>query len=213
MVSGTMNGEAFNPGRWLAWRKGLKGSGLPRKGDSKSTMKATLIKRLLQIILTLLGITLITFLIIQLAPGNPALCKLRMAGGGQVAEKAISKQFIEQTRQLYALDEPLHPRYELRVKRVITFDFGTSPGWGDMLSRSRDCIELAWWLTVFPGAAIFPSITAHSLVGKGLRDAMDPKLFRESLTERESSASRAQCSGYQARGLTQGVHGQQDGCL
>ncbi|MGO9370874.1 MAG: ABC transporter permease, partial [Syntrophobacteraceae bacterium] len=45
-------------------------------------------------------------------------------------------------------------------------------------SQSRDYIEFAWWLTVFPGFAIFMSITAYNLVGEGLRDAMDPRLFR-----------------------------------
>ncbi len=53
-----------------------------------------------------------------------------------------------------------------------------TPSWGDILSQSRDYIEFAWWLTVFPGLAIFMSITAYNLVGEGLRDAMDPKLFR-----------------------------------
>jgi peptide/nickel transport system permease protein len=52
-----------------------------------------------------------------------------------------------------------------------------TPSWGDILSQSRDYIEFAWWLTVFPGLAIFLSITAYNLVGEGLRDAMDPKLF------------------------------------
>jgi len=53
-----------------------------------------------------------------------------------------------------------------------------TPSWGDILSQSRDYIEFAWWLTIFPGFAIFMSITAYNLVGEGLRDAMDPKLFR-----------------------------------
>lgn len=53
-----------------------------------------------------------------------------------------------------------------------------TPSWGAILSQSRDYIEFAWWLIVFPGFAIFLSITAYNLVGDGLRDAMDPKLFR-----------------------------------
>ncbi|MGC8493393.1 MAG: ABC transporter permease [Syntrophobacteraceae bacterium] len=59
--------------------------------------------------------------------------------------------------------------------------FGVQPptaSWGEILSQSRDYIDFAWWLTVFPGIAIFASITAYNLVGEGLRDAMDPKLFR-----------------------------------
>ncbi|MGA3116927.1 MAG: ABC transporter permease [Syntrophobacteraceae bacterium] len=53
-----------------------------------------------------------------------------------------------------------------------------TPSWGQILSQSRAYIEFAWWLTIFPGFAIFMSITAYNLVGEGLRDAMDPKLFR-----------------------------------
>jgi peptide/nickel transport system permease protein len=89
-------------------------------------MKAYLIKRLLQIIPTLLGITSITFLIIQLAPGNPAMLKLQMATQGQVADTGLSQQIIEQTKKLYGLDKPLPVQYLLWVKRVLTFDFGTS---------------------------------------------------------------------------------------
>lgn len=44
-------------------------------------MQAYIIKRLLQMIPTLLGITLITFVIIQMAPGNPAMLKLQMMKG------------------------------------------------------------------------------------------------------------------------------------
>jgi peptide/nickel transport system permease protein len=89
-------------------------------------MKTYLVKRLLQIIPTLLGITLITFLIIQLAPGNPAMLKLQMATQGQVSDNAISQQIVEQTKKLYGLDKPLPIQYLLWVKRVLTFDFGTS---------------------------------------------------------------------------------------
>ncbi|MGC8719995.1 MAG: ABC transporter permease [Thermodesulforhabdaceae bacterium] len=53
-----------------------------------------------------------------------------------------------------------------------------TPSWGDILSQSRDYVEFAWWLTIFPGAAIFLTITAYNVLGEGLRDAMDPKLFR-----------------------------------
>ena len=46
--------------------------------------------------------------------------------------------------------------------------------WGGMLNDVRDHID-AWWLAVFPGAAIFVSVTAYNLVGEGLRDAIDPR--------------------------------------
>lgn len=85
-----------------------------------------IVKRLLQVIPTLLGITLITFLIIQLAPGNPATLKLQMAGQGEMGQSGMAKEIIEQTKKLYGLDKPLPVQYLLWVKRVFTFDFGTS---------------------------------------------------------------------------------------
>lgn len=48
--------------------------------------------------------------------------------------------------------------------------------WGEILSQSKNYIDFAWWLVVFPGAAIFITVTAFNLVGEGFRDAMDPKL-------------------------------------
>ncbi len=89
-------------------------------------MRAYLLKRLLQMIPTLLGITFITFCIIQLAPGNPAMLKLQMASQGEMADTAYAKQIIEQTKKLYGLDKPLPVQYALWVKRVFTLDFGTS---------------------------------------------------------------------------------------
>ncbi len=90
-------------------------------------MKAYLLKRLLQIIPTLLGITFITFVIIQLAPGNPAMLKLQMGKGeAQLGEKGVSEQIIKQTKELYGLDKPLPVQYALWLKRVFTFDFGFS---------------------------------------------------------------------------------------
>lgn len=89
-------------------------------------MRAYLLKRFLQMIPTLLGITFITFCIIQLAPGNPAMLKLQMASQGEMADTAYAKQIIEQTKKLYGLDKPLPVQYLLWVKRVFTLDFGSS---------------------------------------------------------------------------------------
>ncbi len=51
-----------------------------------------------------------------------------------------------------------------------------TPSWGEILSQSRDFMDIAWWLALFPGLAIFISITAYNLVGEGLRDAIDPRM-------------------------------------
>jgi peptide/nickel transport system permease protein len=46
--------------------------------------------------------------------------------------------------------------------------------WGSILSEARTN-PFAWWLALFPGAAIFLTVTAYNLLGDGLRDALDPK--------------------------------------
>jgi len=47
--------------------------------------------------------------------------------------------------------------------------------WGSLLNLGRQEFE-AWWLVMFPGFAIFLTITIYNLIGEGLRDALDPRL-------------------------------------
>lgn len=89
-------------------------------------MTAYLIKRFLLLIPTLLGITFITFLIIQLAPGNPVSMKIQQLGGEGIKTETVSREVIEATKKLYGLDKPFHEQYLLWVKRVATLDFGDS---------------------------------------------------------------------------------------
>ncbi len=51
-----------------------------------------------------------------------------------------------------------------------------TPSWGNMLQDGqRELQSGAWWLTFFPGLAIFVTVLAFNLVGDGLRDALDPR--------------------------------------
>jgi peptide/nickel transport system permease protein len=52
-----------------------------------------------------------------------------------------------------------------------------TPTWGRMLSEGRDYMQTAWWLTVFPGLAIFLLVLAINICGERLRDITDPKLM------------------------------------
>ncbi|RJQ44747.1 MAG: ABC transporter permease [Nitrospiraceae bacterium] len=51
-----------------------------------------------------------------------------------------------------------------------------TPSWGNILTLGKDNIEIAWWLSVFPGIAILIAVLSYNLVGEGLRDALDPRL-------------------------------------
>jgi peptide/nickel transport system permease protein len=50
-----------------------------------------------------------------------------------------------------------------------------NPSWGLMLSEGRGFIELAWWMALFPGLAIFVTVLCFNLLGDGLRDVLDPR--------------------------------------
>ena len=52
----------------------------------------------------------------------------------------------------------------------------STPSWGSMLSQAQQFMDIAWWLTLTPGFAIFATITAYNLVGEAVRDAIDPNL-------------------------------------
>jgi peptide/nickel transport system permease protein len=87
-------------------------------------MRDYIFKRLLLLIPTLFGITLITFFIIQLAPGNPVERKLQLDQGIQA--EAITQQIVEETKKLYGLDKPIYLRYGIWLKQIVTLDFGNS---------------------------------------------------------------------------------------
>jgi peptide/nickel transport system permease protein len=48
--------------------------------------------------------------------------------------------------------------------------------WGLMIGSSRQYVLSGWWAVAFPGAAIFVTVLAVSLIGDGLNDALNPKL-------------------------------------
>jgi peptide/nickel transport system permease protein len=48
--------------------------------------------------------------------------------------------------------------------------------WGNILNEGKDAIEIAWWLSVYPGMAILVTVLAYNLLGEGVRDALDPRL-------------------------------------
>ncbi len=51
-----------------------------------------------------------------------------------------------------------------------------TPSWGNILTAGKDNIEFAWWLSAFPGLAIFVTVLSYNLLGEGIRDAVDPRL-------------------------------------
>lgn len=88
-------------------------------------MSRYIAKRLLLLVPTLIGISLITFAIISIAPGSPANAKLSAIFAGE-AQGEVTQELIEQTRKLYGLDKPVYVRYGEWLKGMFTLDFGES---------------------------------------------------------------------------------------
>lgn len=50
------------------------------------------------------------------------------------------------------------------------------PSWGNMLLDGKESLEIAWWLSVFPGMSILLTVLGYNLLGESLRDLLDPRL-------------------------------------
>jgi peptide/nickel transport system permease protein len=50
-----------------------------------------------------------------------------------------------------------------------------SAEWGAMLNYGRSYLRAAWWMSIFPGLAVYVAMLSINLFGEGLRDALDPK--------------------------------------
>jgi peptide/nickel transport system permease protein len=78
-----------------------------------------LIKRILMLFPLLLGITLITFVVIHLAPGEPVEMQVSMSPKVSAASRARLREF-------YGLDKPLYVQYGRWISNLARFDFGRS---------------------------------------------------------------------------------------
>jgi len=90
----------------------------------------------------------------------------------------------------HILPNALHPVFvaaTLGVASAILVESGLSflglgvqpptPSWGNILTSGKDyLLQNIWWLSFFPGLAIFITVLAYTLLGEGLRDALDPRL-------------------------------------
>jgi peptide/nickel transport system permease protein len=77
-------------------------------------------RRLLLMIPTLLGVTLVCFLILRLANADP----VSQASDMGLNERQVSREALEHLRRLYALDQPWYVQYARLLRRLITLDLG-----------------------------------------------------------------------------------------
>ena len=98
-------------------------------------MTSYFIRRFLLIIPTFLGITLVTFLILQFVPGGPlemAIMQMRTGGqqgteqGNKGTTQSIPQEAIEELKKFYGFDKPIYERYVIWVGNLVKFDLGRS---------------------------------------------------------------------------------------
>ncbi|MGA1796714.1 MAG: ABC transporter permease [bacterium] len=82
-------------------------------------MLAYIARRLLMMLPLILGITIITFVVIHLAPGTPTDIQTQM-------NPKVSAEAREKLKRIYGLDKPLHHQYLDWLRRLLLLDFGTS---------------------------------------------------------------------------------------
>jgi peptide/nickel transport system permease protein len=102
-----------------------------------------LLKRLIMMIPLLFGITLITFAVIHLAPGEPVEMQIAM-------NPKVTAEARERLRKHYGLDKPLYVQYAVWVKKLAVLDFGRSfaPGNRPVVDRIRERIPVTLSLNI-----------------------------------------------------------------
>ncbi len=80
-----------------------------------------ILRRLLLMIPTFFGITMVVFTVICLAPGDPASLR-----GDQSMDPDVSARLAQQLRERFHLDDPIPKRYWLWVSALVTGDLGNS---------------------------------------------------------------------------------------
>lgn len=127
-------------------------------------MTAYILRRLLLMVPTLLGILLVSFVIIQFVPGGPVeqmVAQLQGvgAGGGEAAaagasgyrgRQGVDAQQLEEIKAFYGFDKPAPQRFIEMVGRYLTFDLGTSyryqkSVWSLIVEKLPVSISLGVW--------------------------------------------------------------------
>jgi peptide/nickel transport system permease protein len=131
-----------------------------------------LIKRLLMLIPLLLGITLITFAVIHLAPGEPVEMQTAMS-------PKMTAETRQRLREFYGLDKPLHVQYVTWLGKLARLDFGRSfaPDNRPVIDKITERIPITLSLNIIAlviefGLAIpigiFAAIRQNTLMDKGI---------------------------------------------
>jgi peptide/nickel transport system permease protein len=134
-------------------------------------MKKYIIKRILLMIPTFIGITIITYLMVRLAPGD--YTTLRAGMQGELKQGSIGQQFIEEEKKLYGLDKPIHIGYLNWMIKFIRLDFGVSRKDGRPVSeRLSDAFPITLSLNIISIIVIYIISIPMGIVSAVKKDSL-----------------------------------------
>jgi microcin C transport system permease protein len=151
----------------------------PRKlRQAKAAMGSYIIKRLLLMIPTLLGVMALTFLVTQFVPGGPVerIIAQIEGNGGDAGEtlsnqgsndsnyrgaKGLDPEFIKKLEKQFGFDKPPGERFLLMIKNYATFNFGESyfkskPVLSLIVEKLPVSISLGLWILIITYAVSIP---------------------------------------------------------
>lgn len=126
-----------------------------------------LVKRLLLMIPLLVGITLITFTVIHIAPGEPVEMQIAM-------NPKMTAEARERLRKFYGLDRPLHVQYFSWVGQLTRLDFGRSfsPDSRPVIDKIRERIPVTLSLNIIALLIEFSLAVPIGVLAAVQRDTM-----------------------------------------
>jgi peptide/nickel transport system permease protein len=134
---------------------------------------------LILVVVALFGASLLnTALVVGLVTWAPVA---RIVRGECLTLRA--RDFVEAARALGASHGRVLTRHVLIESGLSYLGLGVqppTPSWGNMVVEGRQFLASAWWVSTFPGLAIFATVLGFNLFGDGLRDALDPALRSDS---------------------------------
>ena len=145
------------------------------------------------VIITVLGPSVLNLVLTFIAVRWVQFARIAYANTLEVKKR----DFVQAARASGASDARILQRYilpnisspllvigTLELGFVILLESGLSflglgvppeiPSWGSMLQEGRSLINIAWWLTTFPGLAIALTVLGFNFLGDWLRDSFDP---------------------------------------
>ena len=110
--------------------------------------------------------------------GQEFITAARSVGAGPV--RLMTRHLFPNALAIIIVEATLWLSYAILLEASLSYlGLGVqipTPSWGNMLQDGqRELLFGAWWLTVFPGSAIFITVLSFNLMGDGLRDAFDPR--------------------------------------